>query len=273
MERNFIKLFNHAYSIVVHCLIESHVYACDCRLLVRDSIDQLESILQDMQNLPEIINKTRNQWKNVVFQARSRIADFCDDGRNILLRCRNRDHLSSSQTLELHLLSYITTSIALQIIWKDLVEDSVNVHPTKSNIEILEFTKESFITLGSFHPDIVSMMRIYPQHYLTIVLTWHEKPDDLKTMCSKALKFLGKNDGDALVPTDRENIGSIIKTQINKFKYTAGCDITPLHDPCMDIDSENSWSDQYSTESSEDTDYNPFDDSSDHDTYFSNIMN
>lgn len=152
-------------------------------------------------------------------------------------------------------MSYISTCIALQIIWKDLVQHSANVHPTISNSEILEFTKESFITLGSFHSDIVEMMTKFPQHYVTIILTWNEKPDDLKTMCSKALKFLRKVNGDALVQFDRDRIGSIIKSVISKFKYTKGWINTPLHDPCMDFDSENSWSDQYTTESSERSDY------------------
>lgn len=258
MERSFVKLFNHAYSIVTHCLIESHVYLCDCRKLVRDSITDLENVLQNFQDLPDINSENRNIWTDIVLDARSKIADYCDNSRNILLRCRNRDQLSSSQTLELHLLSYISTCISLQVIWKDLVENCVNVHPTKSNLEIIEFTKNSFITLGSFHPDMVTMMTRYPQHYLTMVLTWDDKPDDLVTLCSKALKFLRKQDGDALVSSDRERIGIIIKSQINKYNYEEGWNNTPLHDPCMDFDSENSWSDHYSTESY-DSDYNPFD--------------
>lgn len=268
MERNFIKLFNHAYAIIAHCLIESHVYMCDCRYLVRDSVTQLEEVLQDMQELPDINYSTRNCWTTVVNQARSKLADYCDESRNILLRCRNIDYLSSSQTLELHLLAHISTTVALQVIWKDLVIDCVNVHPTKSNLEILEFTKESFLLFGSIHPDITEMIKVYPQHYLTLILTSYDKPDSLDKMCSKALKFLHKSKGDALVASDRENIGNIIKSQITKLGFTEGGPSGAL-DNCMDIDSEQSWSDQFTTESSEDSDCNPFDDDrSNHEMFY-----
>lgn len=246
---DFIKLFHHAYALVAHCVIENHYKKCKCRDLVKTSLQKFSNLLDELQLLPDLQYNTRTKWQQIISKARGKLADYCDDGRDVLLHCLERTHLTTSGTLNFHLLTFVTTVLSLKIIWKDEVNKCKNVHPEKSNMEILDYAKDIFLFLGNFEETVLDMMTIYPQHFVTLVLTWNEKEDDLEMMCGKALKFLRDIEGDALVDEDRLKIGEIIKSQIIRPHHIEGSGSYCFLSDCEDIDSEDSWSTQYSTES------------------------
>lgn len=250
---NFIKLFQNVYSIVSSSVLANVVYKCFCRQHVTQALTELENILSDLQGLPDLVGNSENKWIEVVSKTRRQLSNFCDDSRDILFHCRHKTKLSSSETLDLHILTYVTTVLSLEIIWKDLVLNCKNIHPTKSNTEILSESKISLLLFANFNDDILTMIQEYPQHFLTMVLTWSDKPDELDTMCKKSLKFLRNVGSDALSTEDRNNIGQIIRSQITVPKYVEGGD-AEWYCGSGDIDSEDMWTNQESTEESSSSD-------------------
>ncbi len=245
---DFIKLFHYAYGLVCHCVIENHFKKCKCRDLVKNSLQEFTILLDELQDLPELERITQTKWQNIIFKVRGKLAGYCDDGRDILLHCLERTHLTTSGTLNFHLLTFATTVLSLKIIWKNEIKHCKNVHPHKSNMEILDFLQNVFIFLGNFEDEILHMMTNFPQHFITLVLTWNNKPDDLTTLCSKA--FLNNSGGDGLVSQDRLKIGEIIKSQIIRPHHIEGSGTFYSLTDSEDGDSEDSWSTQYSTGSS-----------------------
>lgn len=266
MELNFIKLFQQVYAVTANCIVQNHILKCECRDHVRNSLESLDSLLDELQCIPDGRFLTDEIWQNTTDKIRRTLSGYCDDSRDILFKCcYYKKQFSLSKSLDLHILMYITTALALEIIWPDLVARTTPIHPTKTNSEILKFIKEMMLLFCGLNHHVTEMMTFYPHHFLMIALTQNDKPEDLKDTCKNALRFLTTVEGDALVPDDRDKMGEIILSQITEPSHTEGTADVYRFQNATDQDSEDSFSSSCNSDNLSDVQV----ESVDHDFFYS----
>lgn len=234
-QKRLPALIQCVFTHVSTYIIKSFVFRCSCENSVRSAIATFQDILDTLYGIPERMERMEedddssdssteyNSICDTVETVTSMLSNYVDEHMDLVSNCPRTRRLTPEETLETNMMTSLGTFLCLEHIWIHLVNLTDPVHPTKTNLEIIQSMRNGILLIGDFHDAVSTLAKEHPLHFLFIILNQYSpsQPLEIHELCTRALRFIIKNGETFVTHDDQMKMPEIIKQMILPIKNVA----------------------------------------------------